>query len=279
VNITVLGSGTSHGVPFIACSCPVCTSTDPKDKRLRPSIFIDLGPSTSLGAALSLSKGGEPRAPSPEPRFILVDTTPDLRQQCLNNNITRVDAVLFTHAHADHVSGFDDIRRFSQLQQIAIPCYGDEGTLSDLRRMFDYVFKPPKQQGGGLPQVRLFTIDGPFTLGGPGSTVIVPVPLMHGVLPVLGFRIGSFAYLTDCSVIPESSWPLLDGVKTVIVDALRRRPHSTHFNIDQALDAVTRMGADRAYFTHVTHDLGHAQTCASLPRGVQLAYDGLVIDI
>ena len=260
MKVTVLGSGTSSGVPFIACSCAVCTSADPHDKRLRPSIFIDL----------------EPRTPNPEPRYVLVDTTPDLRQQCLANDITRVDAILFTHAHADHITGFDDVRRFGQLQKTAIPCYGDAETLADIRRMFDYAFKPPKQQGGGLPQVTLHTIEGPFALGG---AQIVPVPLMHGILPVLGFRIGSFAYLTDCNLIPDASWPLLDGVKTVILDALRRRPHTTHFNIDQALDVVARLGVERAYFTHITHDLGHAETCATLPRGVELAYDGLVIDV
>ena len=253
MKITVLGSGTSAGVPFIACGCAVCTSTDPRDKRLRPSIYIDLGHSR-----------------------VLVDTTPDLRQQCLANDITRVDAVLFTHAHADHIAGFDDMRRFSQLQKAPVPCYGDAETLADLRRMFDYAFRPPKQQGGGVPEVTLHAIDGAFTIGG---TPIVPVPVMHGILPVLGFRIGSFAYLTDCNLIPETSWPLLDGVTTVIVDALRRRPHSTHFNVDQAIDVVKRLGATRAYFTHITHDLGHAETNASLPRGVELAYDGLEIDV
>ena len=260
MKITVLGSGTSHGVPFIACDCAVCRSTDPRDKRTRPSILIDL----------------EPRTSNLEPRYVLVDTTPDLRQQCLANNVRRVDAVLFTHAHADHITGFDDIRRFSQLQQMAMPCYGAEDTLNDLRRMFDYVFKPPKQQGGGLPQVTLTAIDGPFVLG---AARIVPVPLLHGILPVLGYRIGSFAYLTDVSAIPETSWPLLDGVTTVVIDALRRRPHSTHFSVDQAIDAVRHMGATRAYFTHITHDLGHAETSASLPRGVELAYDGLVIEV
>jgi len=259
LKITVLGSGTSHGVPFIACDCAVCTSTDPKDKRTRPSILIDL----------------EPRTSNRESRFVLVDTTPDLRQQCLANHVTRVDAVLFTHAHADHITGFDDIRRFSQIQQMAMPCYGSEDTLNDLRRMFDYVFKPPKQQGGGLPQVTLTAVDAPFTLGG---ARIVPVPLLHGILPVLGYRVGSFAYLTDVSTIPETSWRLLDGVTTVVIDALRRRPHSTHFNIDQALNAVARIGATRAYFTHITHDLGHAGTSATLPPGVELSYDGLVID-
>lgn len=262
MRITVLGSGTSQGVPFIACECAVCTSTDPHDKRMRPSILIDL----------------EPRASSPEPpvRYVLVDTTPDLRQQCLDNHVTRVDAILFTHAHADHICGFDDIRRFNQLQQAALPCYGDAETLADLRRMFPYVFTGPKQQGGGVPKVSTSVIGGPFMFG---ATEIVPVPLLHGILPVLGFRLGSFAYLTDCNRIPDASWPLLDGVTTIVLDALRRRPHSTHFCVDEAVAVAKRLGVERAYFTHITHDLGHADTCAQLPPGVELAYDGLVIDV
>jgi len=262
VKVTVLGSGTSSGVPFIGCDCAVCMSTDPRDKRTRPSILIDL----------------EPRAPSPEPRvrYVLVDTSTDLRQQALANRVTRVDAILFTHAHADHICGFDDIRRFNHLQKVPMTCFGNAGTLDDVRKMFAYVFAPPKQQGGGVPQVRMFTLGGAFCLGG---AEVVPVPLMHGVLPVLGFRIGSFAYLTDCNLIPETSWPLLDGVTTVIVDALRWRPHTTHFTVDEAVAVVARLGATRAYFTHITHDLGHAETCARLPPGVELAYDGQVIEI
>ena len=209
-------------------------------------------------------------------RFVLVDTSTDLRTQALANGVSRVDAILFTHAHADHVCGFDDIRRFNQMQQVPMTCFGSADTLADLQRMFAYAFTPPKQQGGGLPKVRLFPLGGPFCLGG---VEIVPVPLLHGVLPVLGFRIGSFAYLTDCNRIPDASWPLLDGVTTLIIDALRRRPHSTHFSVDEALDVVARLGVARAYFTHISHDLGHAETCASLPRGVELAYDGQVIEI
>jgi len=272
----VLGSGTSQGVPFIACDCAVCRSSDPHDKRTRPSILIDLGPHE-----LRAPDRG-PRATSHElraastVRYVLVDTTPDLRQQCLTNDVTRVDAILFTHSHADHICGFDDIRRFNQLQQTPIVCYGDADTLADLRRMFTYVFTGPKQQGGGVPQVRASVVGGPFSLG---AVEIIPVPVLHGILPVLGFRVGSFAYLTDCNKIPETSWPLLDGVKTVILDALRWRPHSTHFSVDEAVAVVARLGAERAYFTHITHDLGHADTCARLPPGVQLAYDGQVIDV
>jgi phosphoribosyl 1,2-cyclic phosphate phosphodiesterase len=142
--------------------------------------------------------------------------------------------------------------------------------------MFAYIFEPPRQQGGGLPQLSLFEIAGAFTLGG---VEVVPVPLLHGRLPVLGFRIGPFAYLTDCNRIPDTSWPILEGVRTVILDALRHRPHSTHFSVNEALDVVRRLGADRAYFTHICHDLPHAETCACLPPGVELAYDGLVLTI
>jgi phosphoribosyl 1,2-cyclic phosphate phosphodiesterase len=264
VKITVLGSGTSHGVPFIGCQCAVCQSTDPHDKRTRPSILIDLEPSSPPPSALS------------PVRYILVDTSTDLRQQSLANGMNRVDAILFTHAHADHICGFDDIRRFNYMQQTPMPCFGSRETLADVQSMFSYVFAPAKQQGGGLPQVRLFPLGGAFSLGG---IEIVPVPLMHGVLPVLGFRAGSFAYLTDCNRIPDGSWPLLAGVKTVILDALRRRAHSTHFNVDEALGVVSRLGPERAYFTHISHDLGHAETCAQLPRGVELAYDGQVIEL
>ena len=188
----------------------------------------------------------------------------------------RVDAILFTHSHADHVFGLDDVRRYNQMQRSPIACFADAPTLDGLKRMFAYVFEPPAQKGGGVPQLAPFRIVGPFSLGG---VEIVPVPLFHGRLPVLGFRIGSFAYLTDCNRIPDESWTLLDGVRTIILDALRHRPHSTHFSVDEALDVASRLRAERTYFTHICHDLGHAATNAQLPAGVELAYDGLVLDI
>jgi phosphoribosyl 1,2-cyclic phosphate phosphodiesterase len=209
-------------------------------------------------------------------RSILVDTSTDLRTQALANNVRRVDAILFTHTHADHVFGIDDVRRFNQMQKTAIPCFADAGTLASLRRMFAYIFEPPKQQGGGLPQLSLFRLAGAFSLGG---VEIVPVPLFHGALPVLGFRAGSFAYLTDCNRIPDESFALLAGVRTLIIDALRQRPHSTHFSVGEAVAAAVRIGAERTWLTHISHDLGHAATSASLPAGVELAYDGLVLEI
>jgi phosphoribosyl 1,2-cyclic phosphate phosphodiesterase len=262
MKVTVLGSGTSHGVPAIGCDCSVCRSTDPRDRRMRPSILIEV------------ETAGTPFCESV--RSILVDTSTDLRSQALAFDVRRVDAILFTHTHADHVLGLDDVRRYNQMQRAPIPCFSDEETLVALRRMFAYVFNPPPQTGGGLPQLSLFRLAGPFTLGG---VEIVPVRVFHGRLPVLGFRIGSFAYLTDCNRIPDESWPLLDGVRTLIVDALRHRPHSTHFSVSEAVDVAARIGSERAYFTHICHDLAHAETCAQLPAGVELAYDGLVLEI
>jgi len=256
VRITVLGSGTSQGVPAIGCDCAVCTSSDPKDKRTRPSVYIE-----GEGAA------------------ILVDTSTDLRMQALANRIRRVDAILFTHTHADHVMGLDDVRRFNQMQKGAIACYGDAGTVANVRKMFSYVFDPPMQIGGGLPELVLHTIDGPLTLG--GGLRVIPVPLWHGALPILGYRIGSFAYLTDCNRIPDESWRLLTadgGVRVIILDALRHRPHSTHFSLGEAVDVARRLGVERAYYTHISHDLAHAETNAQLPAGNELAYDGLIVE-
>jgi phosphoribosyl 1,2-cyclic phosphate phosphodiesterase len=266
----VLGSGTSHGVPAIGCDCEVCRSTDPRDTRTRPSILIEIvsrrqDPADRRASAFAAAV-----------RSILVDTSTDLRTQALANNIRRIDAILFTHTHADHVFGIDDVRRFNQMQKAVIPCFADAGTVASLRLMFAYIFEPPKQAGGGLPQLSTFPLAGPFSLGG---VEIVPVPLFHGKLAVLGFRIGSFAYLTDCSRIPDESFALLDGVRTLIIDALRHRPHSTHFSVDEAIAAAARIGAQRTYFTHISHDLGHAATSASLPAGVELAYDGLVLEV
>ena len=209
-------------------------------------------------------------------RAILVDTSTDLRAHALTYGVRRVDAILFTHSHADHVLGLDEVRRYNAMQGAPIGCYGDRDTMSDVRRMFSYIFESPRQLGGGLPQLRLFNIAGPFSLGG---VEIVPVPLFHGRLPVLGFRVGNFAYLTDCNRIPDESWPLLDGVRIVILDALRDRPHSTHFSVSEAIEVAARLRAERTYFTHICHDLPHAATCARLPARVELAYDGLVLEI
>jgi phosphoribosyl 1,2-cyclic phosphate phosphodiesterase len=259
MRITLLGTGTSHGVPAIGCDCAVCHSSDPRDRRTRPSILIDLETAASPDGA----------------RFILVDTSTDLRAQALQHDVRRIDAIFFTHSHADHVFGLDEVRRYNAMQQSAIGCYASASTIADLRRMFAYIFDPPRA-GGGVPRLTLFELAGEFCIGG---VDVVPIPLMHGPSPVLGFRLGTFAYLTDCNHIPESSWPLLTGVRTLVLDALRDRPHSTHFSVSEALTMAERAGAERTYFTHICHDLPHAATCARLPRGVSLAYDGLVLEV
>ena len=268
MRVTLLGTGTSHGVPAIGCDCAVCHSTDPHDVRTRPSILIDLerapGRDTSRGSEVASAV-----------RFVLVDTSTDLRAQALAYDVRRVDAILFTHSHADHIMGLDEVRRFNAIQQTPIGCYADERTLGDLRRMFAYVFEPRPRAGGGVPQLSLFHVGGVFSLGG---VEVVPVPLMHGPRPILGFSIGSFAYLTDCNHIPETSWPLIEGVRTLVLDALRERTHSTHFSVREALEVVERLRPHRTYFTHISHDLAHAATCARLPDGVELAYDGLVLE-
>ncbi len=253
--VTVLGSGTSHGVPMIGCTCDVCRSEDPHDRRLRPSIYVDV-------------EGGP---------GILVDTSTDLRQQALTGGVTRVDAILMTHAHADHVMGMDEVRRFNVLNKAEMPVHGAAATLAELRRIFAYAFEPPAQVGGGLPQIALRAIEGDFGVGG---VRVQPVPILHGALPILGFRIGGLAYLTDASAIPEASWPLLDGLDVLILDALRHRPHPTHFSLSEAVAVAERLAPRQTWFTHICHDLPHAATNRSLPAGMALAHDGLsfVID-
>jgi phosphoribosyl 1,2-cyclic phosphate phosphodiesterase len=272
VRVTLLGTGTSHGVPAIGCDCAVCRSSDPRDRRTRPSILIELEP----GAARTPTPRDAAPPAARDVRSVLVDTSTDLRAQALAHDIRRVDAILFTHSHADHVFGLDEVRRYNAMQRSAIGCYADAQTVGDLRRMFAYIFDPPAELAGGIPQLRLFRLAGPFAIGG---VEVVPVPLFHGARPILGFRLGAFAYLTDCNRIPDASWPLLAGVRTLVLDALRDRPHPTHFSVDEAVAAVERLAPERAYFTHICHDLPHAATCARLPRGVELAYDGLVLDV
>ena len=202
---------------------------------------------------------------------VLVDTTPDLRQQALRHKLTKVDAVLYTHSHADHVLGLDEVRRYNHMTRSALPLYGDAATLLDIRRIFSYVFDPVAQKGGGVPQLQLNTIVGPFCLG---RTEIHPLKVLHGGRPVTAFRIGSFAYLTDCNEIPDETMAQLEGLEVLVLDALRRKRHPTHFTIDEAVSVAQRLGARQTLFTHCCHDLGHEDTCRSLPAGMALAYDG-----
>lgn len=256
---------------MIGCECAVCRSTDPRDRRTRPSIYIELH-ADEVESTSGPYRANTGRVTS----AILVDTSTDLREQALAHAVTRVDAILFTHSHADHIMGLDEVRRFNVLQRAPIPCFGDVATLDDLRRTFAYAFDSSPVRGGGIPQITLFRIAGPFCVG---DVEIVPVPLLHGARSILGFRLGPFAYLTDCSGIPTASWPLLAGVEILVLDALRDRPHPTHFSVPEAIAVAERVGPSRTLFTHICHDLPHEATCRRLPTGVELAYDGQVIDV
>jgi len=238
---------------MIGCTCPVCTSSDPRDKRTRTSVVVE-----TAG------------------RSFLIDTSPELRAQCLACNITRVDAVFYTHSHADHVVGLDDLRRFNSLQETPLTCYGSHKTLHELHRMFPYAFVDMPDYPSAKPSLNAVAVDGPFEVFG---VPVAPVPLLHGGLPVLGFRFGPFAYCTDCNQIPDESMALLQGLEVLILDGLRRRPHPTHFNLEQAVEAARRIGARQTYFTHIAHELPHEATNAELPPGMALAHDGQVINV
>jgi phosphoribosyl 1,2-cyclic phosphate phosphodiesterase len=256
LQLTVLGSGTSMGVPTLACPCRVCHSVDPRDKRTRPSIL--------------LSRGGH---------NVVIDTSPDFRAQALRENILRLDAVVFTHGHADHILGFDDIRPYNMRQKEHLPVYAEEETLAVLRRTFAYAFSDAPAQST-IPQVTLHPITGPFELLG---TEIIPVPLDHGGLRVLGFRADGAAYLTDFNRLPEQSKPLLAGLDDLILDALRDTPHPMHLTVEQALEIVRELAPRRAWFTHISHDLAHEETNERLRNSgfphVQMAYDGLRMEV
>ena len=255
MKVTVLGSGTSHGVPVIGCDCNICTSTDPRDKRTRSSILIEHEETT-----------------------ILVDTGTDFRFQALRAGIKDLDAVLITHAHADHLHGLDDTRIFTYGKQL--PIYGSQDAIDEIRRRFDYVFKET-QIGGGKPNLLLRVHHGEGIQIGNES--ILPVPVKHGNLLIFGYRIGDFAYITDASEIPEQSFQLLKGVKVLIINALRYKTHPTHFNIDQAVEASAAIGAKEVWLTHLCHDVSHKKLTDELnqhnanSRRVLPAYDGLEI--
>jgi phosphoribosyl 1,2-cyclic phosphate phosphodiesterase len=251
MKVTFLGTGTSVGVPRIGCRCPVCTSKDPRNQRLRCALHLQH-----------------------QQYSILIDAGPDLRQQALRYHIDRLDAVLFTHGHADHLHGLDDVRCYCFGRQTPLPCYADERTLERIQRVFDYAFD--EEAPSSTPEISLHRLEGPLSLGG---LRIEPLLVYHGKVPVLAFRIGAFAYVTDCSRIPQETMQRLQGLEVLVLDALRHREHPTHFNVAQALEAVAQLRPGHTYLTHLAHDLEHHSTNAALPPGVELAYDGLVLEM
>jgi phosphoribosyl 1,2-cyclic phosphate phosphodiesterase len=250
--VTFLGSGTSTGVPVVGCRCRVCTSSDPKNQRLRQSVKIE-------------ANG----------KHFLIDTTPDLRLQLLRDPIPRLDFILFTHSHSDHLMGLDDIRPFNFRQRAPISAYASAPTAAAIRRVFSYIWND-SQIGGGKPQLELVEVDGPFEADG---VSVVPIPVAHGNWTILGFRIGPFAYITDTNGIPPESRALLDGIEVLALDALRPAPpHPTHFTIGEACAVAREIGAPLTYLIHLTHEVDHNEVEATLPEGVHLAYDGLRLE-
>ena len=253
LKITVLGSGTSVGVPTIGCHCAVCSSQDPRDNRLRPSLLVSYGE-----------------------RRVVIDTTPDFRAQALRESLDHLDAVIFTHSHADHIMGLDDVRPFNYHRREPIPIYAAPETMADVQRCFPYVFDG-RQTESHVPKLEPRLIEGaPFNVFGLDFT---PIPVMHGRTQIYGFRFGRAAYLTDHSDIPESSLELLRDLDVLFLDALRHKPHPTHSTVERSIRTVERLAPRRAYFTHICHDLGHALTESELPPQIRLAYDGLEISM
>jgi len=274
-----LGTGTSAGVPAIGCDCAVCTSDDPRDRRLRTSacvIFND---------------------PSGVERVVLIDTSPDLREQALRTRLKRCDAVLFTHNHVDHTFGLDEVRRFNAVMKAPIDVYAEEHTLAHLRRVYQHIFERDHNVNDSFVATLIahrIDVRVPIDLFGVRFT---PIRLLHGRLPIVGFRIERWtsalagevpessgpgeafplAYCTDVSAVPPESWKHFEGLGTLVLDALRERHHPTHLTLGRAVEIAERVGARRTYFVHMAHDLGHAETDAALPEGTRLAYDGLVL--
>jgi len=252
LKVAILGSGTSTGVPVIACECKVCTSSDKRNNRTRSSILISRGDTN-----------------------ILIDTSTDLRYQALKNEIRGLSAVLFTHSHADHLHGIDELRSFNFIQKRAIPCYGDDKTIGRIKAMFSYIFEPQDNGGGGVPRLDMNEVSAPFYIDG---LEITPIEVFHGKELILGYRMGNMAYITDCSDIPSLSMTKLHNLDLLILGALRHRPHNTHFNIKQALEVVERLRPRHTYFTHLSHEVEYESISAELPDGVELAYDGLTVE-
>jgi phosphoribosyl 1,2-cyclic phosphate phosphodiesterase len=250
MKVTFLGTGTSQGVPVIGCTCEVCQSLDFRDKRLRTSIHVEI-----------------------DNNSFVVDTGPDFRQQMLREKIRRIDAVLFTHAHRDHTAGLDDVRAYNFMQHMDMPIYGTQPVLDQLQIEYAYAFA--KQYYPGIPRLTLNLIDGAFNING---SSILPLQVLHFKLPVLGFRFNDFSYITDANFIPEETMTLLEGTDTLVLNALQREAHISHFNLDQALSVINKINPKRTFLTHISHKLGsHADVQKELPANVALAYDGLHI--
>lgn len=265
IKVKVLGTGTSTGVPIPLCQCAVCQSAEPENNRTRVSVYIQLNQQRKSDHSDSFG--------------ILIDTTPDLRIQALTHKIPRIDAVLITHTHADHVFGIDDLRGFNFAQKTRIPVYASNTSAEILSSMFSYCFFPdPDYEGGAPPALSLqkIEINRSFQLGG---HIIEPLPVLHGKTEVLGFRVNDFAYVTDCSEIPQSTKSKMENLDTLILDGLRFRPHPTHYNLEQAIEVVEELAPKHTYLTHISHDVDYKEGCEYLKKNsnkhIELAYDGL----